>query len=131
MTIDNHVRKPVRKSLRPCGEFGCSNLTRESYCETHTKSAQETRVRNAKKIRDSKLELFYHSVAWRRLRLVALERDNHLCQWCNNNGTLSKAQVVHHIVEVTVDWSLRLILDNLVSLCHACHNRHHKQTPHI
>lgn len=123
------TKKHTKKSLKPCAEIGCGCLTRNSYCKIHQETAQKNRTKNARKIRDSKLEVFYQSVAWRRLRLLALERDNHLCQWCNDKGILNKARVVHHIVEVSVDWSLRLTLNNLISLCHSCHNRHHKRSP--
>ncbi|TWK49239.1 hypothetical protein CHCC20347_1522 [Bacillus paralicheniformis] len=33
--------------------------------------------------------------------------------------------MVHHIVEVKQDWSKRLDLSNLESLCNACHNKVH------
>ncbi|PAE58568.1 HNH endonuclease, partial [Bacillus licheniformis] len=35
------------------------------------------------------------------------------------------ADMVHHIVEVKQDWSKRLDLSNLESLCNACHNKVH------
>ncbi|WP_349773696.1 HNH endonuclease [Sutcliffiella horikoshii] len=55
-----------------------------------------------------------------------MERDNHLCQRCIKQSKLQAAQLVHHIVEVKVDWSKRLELTNLESICHSCHNKHHK-----
>ncbi|WP_212925341.1 HNH endonuclease [Oceanobacillus sp. J11TS1] len=117
------------KPLRPCREIGCNNLTRKTWCDSHANMAQESdRIYNQYK-RNSKANAFYHSPEWRRVRELALIRDNHLCQRCLKEKKITKAQVVHHIVELLVDWSKRLDLDNLESLCHSCHNRiDHKTT---
>ena len=120
----------MKKPNRPCRAFNCGNLTREGYCDTHKVSAKDSAARNRRQyntvIRDRKTEGFYKGMDWRRLRAMAIARDNHLCQWCLKKGELQRAQVVHHIVEVKVDWDKRLDLDNIESLCYACHNRHHK-----
>lgn len=121
--------KPIKKALRPCREFGCNKLTREAYCETHKKKAQKRQLKKQRENRNKEIDSFYRTKEWRRLRLVALSRDKHLCQWCKKKGLLIQADVVHHIIEITEDWSQRLVLDNLVSLCHLCHNRHHKTAP--
>jgi 5-methylcytosine-specific restriction protein A len=44
-------------------------------------------------------------------------------------GILTPAEVVHHLVEVKEQWNLRLVLSNLESVCHGCHNREHKTSP--
>lgn len=123
------TRRVIRKPLKPCAEIGCNELTRSAYCKTHQKNAQKTHREYNRFSRDKTIDNFYRSKEWRRLRLVALSRDNYLCVWCKEKGILNKADVVHHIVETTEDWSLRLTLDNLVSLCHGCHNAHHKTAP--
>ncbi|WP_460578426.1 HNH endonuclease [Gracilibacillus alcaliphilus] len=85
--------------------------------------AQESsRIYNQYK-RNQKANSFYHSTEWTRVRKLALIRDNYLCQRCLKQKKLTKAQVVHHKVELLVDWSKRLDLDNLESLCHRCHNQ--------
>lgn len=33
--------------------------------------------------------------------------------------------MVHHIIPLLDDWSKGLDMDNLESLCHACHNKEH------
>ncbi|MCM3619172.1 HNH endonuclease [Sutcliffiella horikoshii] len=116
----------VRKPQRPCREIGCGKLTRDSYCEIHKKSQQEITRNYNQYNRDDKVNGFYQSTGWRRARRLALERDNHLCQRCIKQSKLQAAQLVHHIVEVKVDWSKRLELTNLESICHSCHNKHHK-----
>jgi|SRR5690625_146553 len=124
------MSKAIRKKpLKPCNEIGCNELTRDAYCDAHKKASRKRyRIYN-KNVRDKTIDNFYRSKEWRKLRLVALERDNHLCIWCKDNGKLKQADVVHHIIEVEDDWDKRLTLDNLVSLCHRCHNRHHKSNP--
>ena len=116
----------VSKALKPCRDINCVNLTRDSYCDVHTKAPQEITREYNTKIRDEKTNRFYKSVEWQRVRSVAFMRDNGLCQRCKSKGMIERARVVHHIEEVKADWSKRLDLDNLESVCHKCHNKHHK-----
>lgn len=119
----------AQKSLKPCREFNCNHLTRQTYCEMHQKNAQKNHQKYDQYKRDDKTNAFYKSVEWQRLRSLAYQRDNGLCQRCLGQGIIKQANVVHHIVEIRVDWSLRLALDNLESLCHGCHNAEHKASP--
>lgn len=116
----------ANKALKPCGEIGCNNLTRKTYCKNHEKNAQETTRKYNQYKRDPKVNSFYRSTKWQKARAVALARDNGLCQRCLKQSRVRQAQMVHHIVEVKDDWELRYNLDNLESLCHECHNRLHK-----
>ncbi|WP_167260268.1 HNH endonuclease [Alkalibacillus almallahensis] len=118
-----------QKAKKPCKEVGCNNLTRETYCKNHEKNAQEIHQDYNRYKRNPKLNAFYQSKEWKQLRRLAYDRDNGLCQSCKRSGILKQANVVHHIVEIAVDYSLRLTLGNLESLCHACHNRFHKGSP--
>lgn len=72
---------------------------------------------------------FYNSEAWDKARRLALSRDNFLCQDCLNNGYITSAEEVHHIIELTPeninDPSITTGLNNLVSLCHVCHTKRH------
>lgn len=113
----------MKKAKRPCGEVSCNTLTREGYCEVHKKDS--SREYNRYK-RDPRIDGLYKSVPWRKVRSLAIERDNHLCQRCARHKILRPAKVVHHIIEVKDDWSKRLDIDNLESLCHFCHNQIHK-----
>lgn len=64
---------------------------------------------------------------------MALERDFHICQDClraKSRGEMTRprtATVVHHIQPVELRPDLRLDLENLVSLCDACHNKRHPE----
>lgn len=122
-----------RKPMRPCAEIGCGKLTEKTYCKPHQKIDEENRKKSTQIYnrygRDSVIDAFYKSKEWKQMRALAFERDNGLCQRCLKKGILKVANVVHHIVEVRDDWSLRLVLENLESLCHSCHNGHHKTAP--
>lgn len=64
---------------------------------------------------------FYHRTAWRRIRLLALQRDHYLCQKCLARKKITQATEVHHIIPLEEDPSLGLELSNLQSLCWNCH----------
>jgi len=60
-----------------------------------------------------------------RLRGVALRRDMYLCAECKRYGKSISATVAHHINPVSERPDLQFALDNIVSLCGACHNKMH------
>ena len=64
---------------------------------------------------------FYQSAPWRRLRAVKLEQ-NPMCEECERNGRYTPAQMVDHIVPINKGGGA-LDLNNLQSLCNACHAR--------
>lgn len=69
---------------------------------------------------------FYHSIAWNHARKQVLLRDNYLCQECLKKGVINDQNlIVHHIVELKQDWSKRLDMQNLTTLCYSCHNKIH------
>lgn len=76
---------------------------------------------------------FYHSKEWKRLRPLAIERDRGMCCECMRKfqmGIIKKpkrAVMVHHIIPVQERPDLALRLDNLESLCSACHNEKHPE----
>jgi 5-methylcytosine-specific restriction endonuclease McrA len=60
---------------------------------------------------------FYHTPAWRRLRVAALRRDRYQCRHCLRRT----ATEVHHVKPLEDYPDSALDLGNLVSLCHSCH----------
>ncbi|MEF2965046.1 HNH endonuclease signature motif containing protein [Paenibacillus sp. M1] len=82
---------------------------------------------------------FYDSGSWKQIREVVKKRDNYECQGCKRNGTVSIdsneysesakrkkiALVVDHIKELEDYPELALEIDNLETLCVACHNAKH------
>jgi len=119
----------MQRPLRPCAAPMCPNLTREKYCEQHAYKAKQEEAERQRfydeHIRDKRTTEFYHSQEWLAIRQRALVRDNYLCQHCLKEKRIRQADTVHHIVPVKVDWSKRLDLSNLVSLCHECHAKAH------
>ena len=67
---------------------------------------------------------FYKSKLWRNVREIALKRDNYLCQYCGKG-----AEIVHHKIHLQPeninDYSISVNLDNLISVCHDCHDKIH------
>mgnify|MGYP003659701404 CR=1 FL=1 len=68
---------------------------------------------------------FYNSNAWRVKRVNILSRDCGLCQECLRNGRTTIGKIVHHIIEVNVSPQLKLVDDNLETICQTCHNQEH------
>lgn len=64
---------------------------------------------------------FYQSRVWRRVRLLALQRDHYLCQACLRKKRFTTATEVHHIKPLEEYPELGLELSNLESLCWDCH----------
>ena len=64
---------------------------------------------------------FYQSTAWRKLRAIKLD-ENPMCEECARSGRLTPAQMVDHIVPINKGGA-ELDIDNLQSLCNACHAR--------
>lgn len=108
-----------KKSPRQCIEIGCPNLSYESYCDVH----KTVRHKEYKKFRsDEKEQAFYKSSAWIRLRNAKRQTDP-LCEDCLLEDKLTPMDVCDHMIELKDDWSLRLTMSNIRSLCHSCHNK--------
>ena len=120
-----------QRPKRPCSKPGCPNLTTGRYCEEHWAEEKKERAESNRyydqHLRDKRAEAFYKSRAWVAARWRVLIRDNYLCQECLRQGYIIRADTVHHKIELKEDWSKRLQIDNLVSLCTECHNRMHSR----
>lgn len=117
------------RPLRPCARPGCPRLVRppDRYCREHVAWAKQRAAAAQRHYdeheRDPRIVEFYHSPAWQALRLRAMERDAYLCQRCLRERRITRADTVHHIVPVEQDWSRRLDLSNVESVCRDCHAR--------
>jgi 5-methylcytosine-specific restriction protein A len=78
--------------------------------------------------RNKQCRAFYHSAAWLKLRGIQLRRHP-FCEVCQDEDYLEPATVADHRIEISRDWSLRLTLSNLRSLCASCHSRRHARKP--
>ena len=69
---------------------------------------------------------FYHSRQWRNLAEAYRKQHNYLCERCHQ-----PASTVHHIKELTPaninDPSVALNPDNLMLVCHECHDKIHER----
>ncbi|MBD6961599.1 HNH endonuclease signature motif containing protein [Vibrio parahaemolyticus] len=110
-----------------CASAGCKNVTSSRYCSKCQRKADERSREHAKKRArtsarryEDKYKSFYGSQAWRDLRLLKLKRDP-LCEDCKANGFLREGYDVDHVVEIKDDFSRRLDITNLRTLCRSCH----------
>ena len=69
----------------------------------------------------------YDSARWKKKRAKILRRDGYMCRRCRRFGRRVEATEVHHIKHVDEFPELAWDDDNLVSLCHACHNAMHPE----
>lgn len=91
--------KVIQRNIKMCDT--CTNARHKDY-NTHR--------------RDETLQSFYNSKEWKAVRKIAIEL-NPFCVVCNR-----PANVIDHIKEIR-DGGAPLALENLQSLCHACHNK--------
>ena len=74
---------------------------------------------------------FYKSQAWKRVRELALDRANGLCERCLRRGYIVPGEAVHHKIHINPeninDKKITLDLDNLEVLCRKCHAEEHRQ----
>lgn len=79
-----------------------------------------------------KWNVVYSRKLWNIRRKQALSRDKYLCRWCSDKGIIRAATEVHHIEHLNYknykNPKIAYGLDNLVSLCEACHKNHHNPT---
>lgn len=68
---------------------------------------------------------FYSSREWIKLRDLKRRLDP-LCEPCKARGVVRVVAIVHHVETVEDRPDRRLDIDNLQSVCLACHNAIHK-----
>lgn len=105
------------KPKKPCSKVGCQNLTTERLCEEHKREEYKKQDRE----RGTAAKRGYNS-RWRRARKWFLDR-NPLCVKCMEEGRLTPATVVDHIVPHQGDYDLFWDVNNWQALCKQCHDR--------
>ena len=73
------------------------------------------------------IQNFYKSTRWKKKRRAILRRDKYICQECARYGRKVERREVHHIKFLEEFPELAFDNDNLISLCHACHNKKHPE----
>ena len=113
----------IRLFVQPKVRLGNKNYTQTELQHLRKRNAQRYNRHVRDKV-DSKYTKFYQSTAWRKMRQQVLIRDNYLCQHCLSQGVVNdKDLIVHHKVELKRDWSKRLDMNNLETVCISCHNK--------
>lgn len=67
---------------------------------------------------------FYNDKFWTRLSDKVRKKYNYLCVSClmEEDIDIVECDLAHHIIEVKEDFDRRYEEDNLIALCHRCHN---------
>ena len=106
------------KPKHPCAYPNCPKLTDKRYCEEHQRQVNKDYERYGRKYKPGKR----YGSSWQKVRNRYI-KQHPLCEQCMNEGRLTLAQHVHHIVPLeqggTSDES------NLMSLCKSCHSTIH------
>lgn len=100
--------------MKFCNHPGCSTLVQSGYCDKHVK---------VKRIYDNRRESSAkrgYDARWKVARRKFLD-CNPLCIECQNNGMLTEATVVDHIIPHKGDYRLFWDINNWQPLC----KRHH------
>lgn len=88
----------------------------------------------SKLIEEDRLEKFYNSKEWRKLRREVLTEHKNECQMCKAKGFYKRANTVHHVQYVRKHPRYALSktyvfqekeYKNLIPLCHDCHEEIH------
>ena len=104
------------KPLKPCRHPGCSELTRDGYCQRH-------KPKRAQRKESADWHWMYFTRIWTDdLRPTQLFLEP-FCRACAKQGLRTRATVVDHVEPHRGDWALFTDRTNLQSLCEQCHNR--------
>jgi 5-methylcytosine-specific restriction protein A len=109
------------RAMKFCGWPGCNKLTQERFCDTHQAEHDlqlQQADRNYNRQRGSAKSRGYDS-QWEKVRALKL-RLNPLCEKCESLCMIVPADMVHHIKAIK-DGGAKYDLNNLKSLCNACH----------
>ena len=110
----------AKRPLRPCAHRGCPNLVTSGYCDKHKKENNK-RKDKGRVPSDAR----GYGSKWRKVRNIKIKRDP-LCEICSTLTNPVPATMVHHIIPLSRGGK-RLDLENLQSLCRACHFKIHDE----
>jgi 5-methylcytosine-specific restriction protein A len=113
-----NLLSPMSSGIKyPCRKSGCPVLVDKSgFCDNHQAAGHE-----ADRNRRGSSAARGYSNDWAKFRLIALKRDHFLCCECLAAGRVTPARDVHHLKKVSDHPELRLVLDNVISICQPCH----------
>lgn len=115
--------------MKYCNRNGCNKIVPQGvrYCVAHTISKTAENKERHKEYdshcRNQTAKAFYNSSEWRAARARALARDTGIDIYLYiTKGKVIAADTVHHIIELSEDYSKRCELDNLISISEATHS---------
>jgi len=100
------------KPLRPCKQIGCKELSKNTYCELHTKHYDTKRGNSAER---------GYGAKWRKYRITFLSL-NPFCVRCLEKNIHTLATVVDHIKPHKGNMTLFWDSNNHQGLCKGCHD---------
>ena len=100
-----------------CRYPGCNQLVDTGYCIQHKQPVSQQEIDRHR--HDNEV---YGNTVWRRLRRIKLSA-NPLCELCLIKGIVVQAEQVDHIIPVSQQPELKLVYENLQSLCETCHSK--------
>lgn len=107
------------KLLKCCSKQGCRNLCEGRFCDDHE---QQTNYRERGNFRERG-----YTSRWDKVRLAKVKK-NPLCEPCLERGIVQATEIVHHIIAVVDRPDLIFNMDNLQSVCRACHGKLHSNS---
>lgn len=115
--------------MKYCNKAGCNRLVPQGvrYCAAHTVDRTAENKERHKEYdshcRNQTAKAFYNSGEWRAARARALARDTGIDIYLYiMEGRIAAADTVHHIIELSEDYSKRCDPDNLISISEATHS---------
>lgn len=115
--------------MKYCNRNGCNRLVPQGvrYCTAHTiDKTAENRERYKEydsHCRNQTAKAFYNSSEWNAARAKVLARNAGIDIYLYiTEGVVVAANTVHHIIELSEDYSKRCDLDNLISISEATHS---------
>lgn len=116
------------KKFCRCGKIIPQELKMCKECQEKIDRSNKKAYKDYKKNRrDIKEQKFYCSKEWIITRDTVKQRDKGLCKVCLSKGNIVYTDTIHHIEPLKEEWSKRLCMSNLISVCDRCHKRIHRE----
>lgn len=122
--------------LKQCSHRNCRKLLPDGvkFCDYHQAKYEaqerirykEYKLRRLKDIEQKKFQEFYNTEAWKRIRKAVISDYLGIDIYeYYSTGRIVAGERVHHIIELSEDWSCRLDSSNLIYLTEKNHGKIH------
>lgn len=112
----NHWKKPL------CDSCKIENVESERRKDKEYHEHRKQQSEYLECLRTMPYKDYLQTDHWKQTRLKSLRRSNFRCQLCNKEGRLN----VHHRTYENLGWEFP---SDLITLCEACHAKHHDVIP--